>query len=139
MRSLTIRSILAASPLAFAVACSVLGQNGGTGNNDSNVSTGTPNPNGVVDGQQCATGDDCKSGVCQDGACVPPPDPTTGTPQCGVSLGGAPCANGQACKDSGDCTSGACVNAVCADPAANDGIKDGAETDVDCGGGAPTN
>ncbi|HQY65291.1 MAG TPA: hypothetical protein PK141_28050 [Polyangiaceae bacterium] len=35
-----------------------------------------------------------------------------------------------------DCTSGVCSGALCDAPSFTDGVKNGAETDVDCGGGA---
>jgi hypothetical protein len=38
------------------------------------------------------------------------------------------------CKDGKDCTSGICKGGVCTDPAPDDGIKNGDESDVDCGG-----
>ena len=61
-----------------------------------------------------------------------------------VDCGGATCAacvNGKACTGASDCSSGNCSGNVCAvavsgpPPTCSDGIKNGTETDVDCGGG----
>jgi len=56
--------------------------------------------------------------------------------------GGPPRASGQPCRVPEDCASLICQPPVrgetvtrCADPSANDGVKNDAETDVDCGGG----
>jgi hypothetical protein len=45
---------------------------------------------------------------------------------------GATCANGELCAVDGDCASGVCYAGTCV--ACGDGIKNGLETDVDCGG-----
>jgi hypothetical protein len=57
-----------------------------------------------------------------------------------VDCGGAscaPCANGKTCAQGVDCASSACDPKahVCADASCTDARQDGAETDVDCGGG----
>ena len=44
---------------------------------------------------------------------------------------------GQTCIAAGDCTSGVCTQSICAAASCSDHIKNGAETDVDCGGGCP--
>ena len=46
----------------------------------------------------------------------------------------SPCADTKKCSASTDCTHGDCYLKVCV--SCTDGIKDGTETDVDCGGGA---
>jgi hypothetical protein len=57
-----------------------------------------------------------------------------------VNCGGDACAacdNGKHCLKSSDCKSGVCsgsVDPVCQAPACNDGITNGSETDLDCGG-----
>ncbi len=58
----------------------------------------------------------------------------------GHSLDGAPlCADTYACADGTDCTSAYCNPLKkCATPTNMDGYQNGTETDVDCGGGAPT-
>jgi len=42
-------------------------------------------------------------------------------------------ATGRSCGSSGDCLSHRCDNGKCGAPLCNDGILNGAETDVDCG------
>ncbi len=75
-----------------------------------NTCMGPPCMDGVLDGNE--TDVDCGGGTC---------------PPCGVGL---------MCKVGTDCTSGACDALVhtCLGPQCSDGVKDGNETDVDCGG-----
>ncbi len=99
------------------------------------------------DGKTCLTETDCASLSCKGGACQPPTSSDgikNGTEtdiDCG---GGAPtnaprCATGKTCVETSDCDAAACTDAVCQAPTNGDGIKNGSETDIDCGGGAPTN
>ncbi|MBX3224369.1 MAG: hypothetical protein KF795_27890 [Labilithrix sp.] len=47
---------------------------------------------------------------------------------------------GARCAGPADCDSAVCgPDGTCAAPTSSDGVKNGSETDVDCGGGAPTN
>jgi len=56
---------------------------------------------------------------------------TTGGPGGGGAVGAV-------CKAPADCGSGSCVSGKCAAPSPTDGVKNGDESDVDCGGaGAP--
>ena len=43
------------------------------------------------------------------------------------------CADGKNCSSSVDCASGVCLNDVCRKPTRKDGVKNGSETDIDCG------
>ncbi len=94
-----------------------------------------------ADGKTCGASADCQNGVCNAGVCASPTcddgmkngaetDTDCGGPTCGK------CANGQTCGDAADCSSGNCASNVCAAPAptCNDGMKNGNESDVDCGG-----
>ena len=45
-----------------------------------------------------------------------------------------PCASGEACLVFSDCRSEVCAGGVCAGGRCDDGIQNGLETDVDCGG-----
>ncbi|MCB9594898.1 MAG: hypothetical protein H6719_19405 [Sandaracinaceae bacterium] len=99
---------------------------------------------GCADGGPCATGTDCASGIC---------DPTTMTctaPSCtdgvrngaetDIDCGGgtcSACAPGEDCLLGTDCSSGICGGGsmTCNAPTCSDGVQNGAETDVDCGGG----
>jgi hypothetical protein len=54
----------------------------------------------------------------------------------GTVLGGG---KGAECKVGADCASTICQEGACTEPLSTDGVKNGTETDVDCGGTAPTN
>ncbi|MBX3261692.1 MAG: hypothetical protein KF782_18555 [Labilithrix sp.] len=99
-----------------------------------------------ADGEACSGPADCASGICETGICRAAPDapdgaaPDGAAPDAGETsdCGGAtkpPCDDGKACAAGGDCKSGACTNGVCAAPTSSDGVKNGNETDVDCGSG----
>ena len=65
----------------------------------------------------------------------PPPDNDSGVvtgPPCGRLT--TPCGVDKACQGAPDCMSGLCRNNVCGDINPADGMKNGDETDVDCGG-----
>ena len=47
-----------------------------------------------------------------------------------------PAASARAARTGSDCSSGICTNGACENPTCTGGIKDGSETDVDCGGPA---
>ncbi len=66
-------------------------------------------------GAVCSAGTDCLSGSCTGGFC-------TGL------------ADAAACTLSGSCNSGVCTAGACAAPTCTDTVKNGAETDFDCGG-----
>jgi hypothetical protein len=51
---------------------------------------------------------------------------------CGGSC--ASCVNGKSCSGDSDCQSGRCAENVCTANTCSDGMKNGKETDVDCGG-----
>jgi hypothetical protein len=54
---------------------------------------------------------------------------------CGGPGAGVPrCGTGMACLVAGDCVDGVCAGGKCAAPTATDGVKNGDESDVDCGG-----
>jgi hypothetical protein len=75
------------------------------------------NPNGKGAGGECVGGGDCKSGVCNAAKCTPP--------ELDV---------GRGCAGPADCESKVCVATVCEPAKIDDGVKNGDETDVDCGG-----
>ncbi len=90
--------------------------------------------------------------VCDDGVspavCADPGGPTCSDgaknqDETDVDCGGATCnacALGQACTQNSDCVSNVCdpgSNTCAAAPTCSDNVKNGTETDVDCGGGCP--
>jgi hypothetical protein len=109
---------------------------------ETDVDCGGPICNACNDQQKCLSGTDCMSSTCVNGICVDQtclfPDGGTqtdyecGGPQC------APCAAGKGCLVGTDCTSGLCVSSsgslTCAPGDCTDKMKNGDETDVDCGG-----
>ncbi len=69
----------------------------------------------------------------------PPPPPKVCTEDACGGLLCPPCSDGHGCKMNADCGSGVCQNHTCVTPpppaaSCTDNIKNGAETDVDCGG-----
>lgn len=108
---------------------------------ETDVDCGGPTCAECADGEGCATGDDCTSGVCSGdpSVCQAPScmDGVKNGDETDVDCGGTcpSCPDGEACDADGDCQSGYCNAAkVCAAPSCMDGVKNGAETDVDCGG-----
>lgn len=92
--------------------------------------TGTAGTDGTATGDETGTGT-VGGPACDDG--VRNGDETD--VDCGGSCG-ATCETGELCGDGGDCVSGECGDDMrCVDmPTCDDGIQNGDETDVDCGG-----
>lgn len=95
------------------------------------------------DGQGCIDNTDC-IGTCDAGICGPMShhDGKKNLDETDVDCGGptAPkCANGKTCLGNGDCVDAYCPDAtkICTAPTYSDGVKNGTETDVDCGGTGP--
>jgi hypothetical protein len=95
-------------------------------------------------GQACAAPANCASGVCTGGFCIAPScsDGVKNGAETAVDCQGgcaATCVIGQACVANANCATGNCdiggTNTCIAAPTCNDGIKNGAETAIDCQGG----
>jgi hypothetical protein len=71
----------------------------------------------------CTAGHPCQTGICRPATCVG----TCGGATCGR------CPDGQTCSTASDCQSNYCPAATCTRPPCSDGIRNGWETDVDCG------
>ncbi len=105
---------------------------------------GAGNPK-CADGKKCTVRDDCTSDVCDAGsgtckAAVCNDGVVNGT-ETDVDCGGPACprcADLKSCKTADDCTSGVCKDVgkglECQPPSPTDGVKNGTETDIDCGG-----
>ncbi|MFO0757186.1 MAG: hypothetical protein U0359_11895 [Byssovorax sp.] len=99
-----------------------------------------------VNGKTCGAAADCQSNNCANGVCAAAGNCNDGMKngsETDIDCGGAACpkcVNGKACAGSSDCQSGSCANGMCAavGPTCTDGMKNGNETDVDCGGGTCT-
>jgi plastocyanin len=94
-----------------------------------------------ADTKRCLAASDCKSSVCNAKKCAAPAcnDTVKNGTETDIDCGGGTCgncANGKKCLTVTDCQSGSCVNNTCvaALPSCTDGMKNGVETDVDCGG-----
>jgi hypothetical protein len=74
----------------------------------------------------------CATGTCTLAQCNPGYFDCDGNPANGCEA--MPCANASHCASGAGCTSGVCTSGFCAAPVCNDGVKNGAETGVDCGG-----
>jgi hypothetical protein len=101
-------------------------------------------------GQGCLATSDCDLVACDVAGtklCLPPShsdgiknDGETGT-DCGGAALPLKCPVGDGCAVTADCNNVKCNAGTlkCDPPSGTDGIKNGSETDIDCGGGAPTN
>ncbi len=100
-----------------------------------------------ADGKACSVGSDCSSAVCSGSVCQGPTctDGAKNGDETGVDCGGPcvssqgkTCPDGEPCAIEGDCASGICIGTpkVCAAATCTDGIKNGKETDLNCGGGS---
>ena len=84
-----------------------------------------------ADGGKCGDDRVCRAAHCSDGA----RDHREADTDCG-GADCAGCAFGQSCAVDGDCASKRCdlSTSLCLESTCNDGLQNGAETDVDCGG-----
>lgn len=122
------------------------------------ASSGAPDTGDTGGAVSASSGEDSSSGSSSGGGggCKGPADcppaaecavATCEAQQCGVAAAsaGTPCAGGLCdgggacvqCLGDADCGGQKCVQGLCVAPACDDQIKNGGETDVDCGGGCP--
>ncbi len=94
-----------------------------------------------ADSKKCLVNSDCVSSVCLSGICqVPACDDGAQNGietdvDCGYYASCSLCADGKKCNYHYDCVSGVCGdNKICNAPICNDYVKNGDETDTDCGG-----
>lgn len=98
--------------------------------------------------EPCLIGGDCTTSVCsafvcQNASCS---DQVSNGDETGVDCGGgalsgcADCGDGAPCEANTDCTSGSCgdVSQICEAASCADGVLNGDESDVDCGGSDPS-
>jgi Ca2+-binding EF-hand superfamily protein len=119
---------------------------------ETDIDCGGSAPNKCSIGKKCLVAGDCASGNCDKSVCkLPSPtvtcrDGKKNNLETCTDGGGAECvsvsrlcATGQPCKKDEDCTGGKCAittgNSFGRCHSCKDGIKNGFETDVDCGGG----
>jgi hypothetical protein len=92
-------------------------------------------------GKRCAAATDCQSNVCVGKVCQggTATDEARNDDETDVDCGGArapACGAGKLCNLAADCQSRICNGTPkkCVQPRPNDGVKNGSETDIDCGG-----
>jgi formylglycine-generating enzyme required for sulfatase activity len=128
-------ALLLAVPFALIVACDTGAGTGIEASDPAVPSCGGPGQP-ACPSTGCADDDDCEHGICgEDGQCQ--------WADSGNGCGGATspkCRDGEACEADVNCETGYCNAGVCTTPRGDDGVKNGDESDVDCGGtttGAP--
>ncbi len=114
---------------------------------ETDIDCGGSCPNRCANTKHCSSGSDCSSAVCQStdmglicaaATCM---DLTKNLNETDVDCGGscAKCAATKHCLVAADCSSAVCVaidmGSVCAAATCADLVKNGDESDVDCGGG----
>jgi hypothetical protein len=96
----------------------------------------------------CVIASDCVSGVCSAGTCQAPSctdgvqNGSEADTDCGTACAGQPCTGGGSCKcadlatcgSGADCASGICTGGTCQAPSCTDGVRNGGEAAIDCGG-----
>ncbi len=151
MNTRALGGVLVAIGLVLPVACSTTNNDDGGGSSSGGSSSGDPTVDGGGGGNDavapppaaCTKPDDCPSKVCTaQKVCAAPTDSDgvkNGT-ETDVDCGGGAktCADDRKCLVASDCSSGVCKDTggglTCKAPAPDDGVKNGDETDVDCGG-----
>ena len=109
---------------------------------ETDVDCGGPMCQKCPTGKTCLGGGDCQTNTCTNQVCTAPASCTNMMKdglETDVDCGGGACpkcASGKLCKLASDCLSNMCSNNVCLapGPSCNDGIQNGAESDIDCGG-----
>ncbi|MBX3197812.1 MAG: hypothetical protein KF894_06680 [Labilithrix sp.] len=114
---------------------------------ETDVDCGGADAPACADGKSCGAASDCVSKVCTGDVCQVPTtsDGVRNGDETDIDCGGgapAPlCASGKTCAEGlRDCTSKVCTGSVCQVPTGTDGVQNGDESAVDCGGtttGAP--
>ncbi len=117
------------------------GADGVENGDESDVDCGGTVSPPCPDLRSCRTDRDCASAICRDGTCRPTTehDGVKNAGETDIDCGGPhpdACETGKACAAGADCVSQVCTAATktCAAPSYDDGVQNGAETDVDCGG-----
>ncbi len=132
-------SVCSGSPQATCQVptCSDGAKNG----NETDLNCGGGTCAMCADLKACLAASDCTSGVCTGNVCQVPTcsDSAQNAAETDLNCGGgtcAKCADGKSCLVVADCVSGVCPVAthICSAPACNDVVKNGVESDVDCGG-----
>jgi len=123
--------------LCTAATCSDGAKNG----DETDTDCGGTCPGLCPDGDLCNLPSECQSGVCVSGLCQAPSctdgvkNGTEAGIDCGEAASGcALCGNGASCTQGTACQSGSCQGGLCTAPTCSDGVQNGFELGVDCGG-----
>ena len=110
---------------------------------ETGIDCGGSCPSLCGNGMGCSSASSCESGVCVGGTCQPAScsDGVQNGSEAGVDCGSAAsgcalCGNGASCTSGSECQSGSCQAMVCTAPSCTDGVQNGFELGVDCGGPA---
>jgi hypothetical protein len=133
-------SVANATAACAGGACAVGACNLGFGDCDGSAANGcetllTTNQDCGACGVACALphgAASCTTGTCTLTSCQAGYHDCDGNPGNGCEA--MPCANLSHCASNAGCQSGVCQGGFCATPICNDGVQNGAETAVDCGG-----
>ncbi|MBX3211862.1 MAG: hypothetical protein KF850_07505 [Labilithrix sp.] len=111
-------ALIAAAAVGSVAGCSTDPTNDADAQGEEETDTGCGGKNAppCPDSKLCKVDLDCLSQNCASGICAP--------------AGGAP----TGCSRADDCESKVCVDGACKAATPDDGVKNGDETDVDCGG-----
>ncbi|MEO1484054.1 MAG: hypothetical protein AAFU77_18250, partial [Myxococcota bacterium] len=114
-------------------------------NDETDVDCGGSQAPSCAVGQVCEDNEDCASAFCgEDGRCAGPSysDGVQNGDETDVDCGGTeraehPCEDQARCLVDDDCSSNTCSADIsrCVSAGCRDGVQNGTETDVDCGGG----
>lgn len=117
-------------------------QDGMMNGTESDIDCGSDCSTKCADGLKCALDTDCFYGTCDNTTCVSCFDGTINSTESDIDCGGvcgSTCGVNKKCNTGADCTTGVCNGAtkLCSAPTCTDTVKNGTETDVDCGGACP--
>ena len=127
-------------------------QNGILDGWETSIDCGGPDCHPCPDKFNCVQDDDCESLACENGTCVSCFDGIRNNGETDIDCGGPlckSCIDGSQCRGNTDCATNWCANKMCSQPPqfergttissvldarCYDGILNGNETDIDCGG-----
>lgn len=129
---------ICAANTCVAMTCT----NGVKDGNETDVDCGGPDCARCQSGQACMARTDCvnvnrcESGICSPAACNNfRKDANETDVDCGDAAGCGPCENKKGCATGADCRAGSiCSSGLCVLPTCTNGVKDGGESSIDCGG-----
>ena len=114
------------------------------GNNNTNTDPATCKTSPCADGVACTAASDCTSGICFKDVCTPLgcADGIKNRDETDTDCGGScilGCAPTKSCNIDNDCLDLVCstTTKTCRPPTSGDKLKNGRETDVDCGNSQP--